>query len=70
MNDDDILHYVKAAAAAMDMPLDEVAAKRVAVQLARTAVLARSLDGAAMGVHDEPAEIFRAAPFPVGGPPQ
>jgi len=64
MAEDEVLAYVRAAAVAMELPLDDAAARRVAVQLVRTSVLARLLDDAPLGVGDEPAELFRAAPFP------
>jgi len=66
MTDDEVLGYVKAAAAALDLPLDDVAARRVAGHLAGTALLARQLDGAVLQVDDEPAEVFRPAPFAAG----
>jgi len=70
MNDDEILSYVKAAAAVLDLPLDEARALRVAAHLARTAELARLLESAALGLEDEPAGTYRAAPFPSAGAPQ
>ena len=65
MTDDEILSYVKAAAAAVDLPLDDAAAMRVAQHLGRTAGMARLLDEAAMPVEVEPAEVYCPAPFPV-----
>ena len=41
MTDDEVLAYVKAAALAVSLPLDEARAQRVATHLARTAALAR-----------------------------
>jgi hypothetical protein len=67
MRDEDVLAYVTAAAAALDLPLDAAAAQRVASHMARTAAMARLLDGAHLGVNDEPAEVFRPAPFPEAG---
>jgi hypothetical protein len=64
MTQQQILEYVKAAAAAVDLPLDDAAAQRVAEHLARTADLARQLDDVDLDAHDEIAEIFRPAPFP------
>ena len=56
--------YVDAAAAALGLPLDKAQAQRVAIHLGRTAALARQLDAFAFEVHDEPAEVYRPAPFP------
>jgi hypothetical protein len=64
MTDAQVLAYVTAAAAALDMPLDAAAAQRVAGHLARTAEMARLLEGAALQPGDEPAEVFCPAPFP------
>jgi len=67
MRDADVLDYVRAAAAALDLPLDGAAAQRVAAHLARTAAMARLLDAAGLAPGDEPAEVFRPAPFPDAG---
>ena len=67
MTEQSIVDYVRAAAAALDLPLDDAAAQRVATHLARTAALARLLDAAALTHGDEPAEVFRPAPFPEAG---
>lgn len=64
MNDAQVLHYVKAAALALALPLDAARAERVAAHLARTAALAQVLESAALGVEDEPAEVYCPAPFP------
>jgi hypothetical protein len=64
MTDAQVLAYVTAAAAALDMPLDAAAAQRVAEHLARTAAMARLLDSADLQPGDEPAEVFCPAPFP------
>ena len=64
MSDDDILAYVNVAAAAAGLPLDAARAQRVAAHLARTAAMARQLESAGLQAHDEPAEVFRPAPFP------
>lgn len=64
MTDDEALSYVRAAAAVLGLPLDDAQARRVAVHLGRTAALALLLDEAALGEADEPAELFRPAPFP------
>lgn len=63
MNEAQTLAYVKAAAAAVDMPLDDEQAARVAVHLQRTAGIAALLDAFPLAPHDEPAELFRPAPF-------
>ena len=67
MTDAQVLTYVKAAAAMLELPLDDEQAGRVAVHLARTAVLAAQLDVVAMGVDDEPAQVYCPAPFPLRG---
>jgi hypothetical protein len=56
--------YVKAAAAVLQLPLDHEQVQRVAAHLARTAAMARALEGAPLATHDEPAEIYRPKPFP------
>lgn len=68
MTDEDALAYVNAAAVALALPLDEARARRVAMHLARTAALARELEGFALEVGDEAAEIYRPAPFPAQPP--
>jgi hypothetical protein len=70
MSDLEVLRYVKATAALLDLPLDEARAQRVAAHLARTAELARLLESAALEAADEPAEMYRPAPFPADGAPQ
>lgn len=67
---DEVLAYVKAAARALDLPLDENAARSVAGHLARTAAMARLLDGVALAPERELAEIYRPAPFPVIADPE
>ena len=64
MPDADMPAYVRAAAMLLRMPLDPERAQRVAGHLARTAALAALLDAAPLAETDEPAEIFRPAPFP------
>jgi len=64
MSEDEVLAYVRAAAVALGLPLDAQQAEAVAQHLARTAALARQLEAAELSVDDEPAEIFRPAPFP------
>ena len=65
MDQSEALLYVTAAARALDLPLDEHAARSVAEHLARTAALARLLDDVDLGPEVELAEIYRPAPFPV-----
>jgi Protein of unknown function (DUF4089) len=68
MNDPDLVPYVRAVAAVMDLPLDDARTHRVALHLARTAAMARQLDACALQAHDEPAEVFCPAPFPPATP--
>jgi hypothetical protein len=67
MTEQNSIDYVRAAAAALELPLDDAAAQRVASHLARTAAMARLLDAADLAPGDEPAEVFRPAPFPAAG---
>jgi hypothetical protein len=64
MSEDDVLAYVRMSAALLDLPLDAARAARVAQQLARTAALAKLLESAPLAPEDEPAELYRPAPFP------
>ena len=68
MNDAQVIQYVKAAARALELPLDAARAARVADHLARTAALAKVLESAPLGAEDEPAEVYRPAPLPQGEP--
>jgi hypothetical protein len=63
VNEAQTLAYVQAAAVAVDLPLSDAQAQRVAVHLQRTAGLAALLDGFELAPHDEPAEIYCPAPF-------
>jgi Protein of unknown function (DUF4089) len=63
MTDSQVLAYVKASAALQGLPLDEARAAAVAVQLARTALLAQLLDDAPLAPEDELAEIYRPLAF-------
>jgi hypothetical protein len=63
MNEAQTLAYVQAAAVAVNLPLGEAQAQRVAIHLQRTAGLAALLDGFELAPHDEPAEIYCPAPF-------
>ena len=58
------LAYVKAAARAVNLPLDDATAQRVADHMGRTAAMARQLDGADLTPEHELVEIFCPAPFP------
>ena len=68
MNEEEVLAYVRATARALDLPLDEARAQAVALHLGRTAALAQLLEAMPLGVEDEPAEIYRPAPFPQQDP--
>ena len=57
MDEQEALAYVKAAAAALALPLDAAQAQRVAVHLARTAAMAQLLDAVEMASQDEIDEI-------------
>ena len=60
----EVLNYVKAAARAVNLPLDDATAQRVADHMGRTAAMARLLDSADLAPEHELVEIFRPAPFP------
>jgi hypothetical protein len=64
MTEDEVLAYVKAAAVAVALPLDAARAQAVAQHLGRTAAMARVLEQAQLAPEHEPAEVYRAAPFP------
>jgi hypothetical protein len=64
MTEPEVLAYVKAAAMAVNLPLDDARAAAVAQHLGRTVAIARLVETAALAPHDELAEIFRPAPFP------
>jgi hypothetical protein len=63
MNETQLLAYVKASAIAQGLVLDDARAQRVAAHLARTAHLAQLLDGSALAVEDELAEIYKPSAF-------
>lgn len=63
MTDDEALAYVHAAAAMLAVPMDGSRAARVALHLQRTAALARVIEAVPLAVGDEPAELYRPAPF-------
>jgi hypothetical protein len=64
MSEGEMLAYVKATAALLELPLDEARAQAVALHLARTAAMARMLDAVPLAPADEIAEIYCPAPFP------
>jgi hypothetical protein len=70
MEESEVLSYVRAAARAVNLPLDDAAALRVAGHLGRTATMARLLEEADLAPEHELAEIFRPAPFPAREPQQ
>ncbi len=67
MEASEVLQYVKSAALAVGLPLDEARAAAVAQHFGRTVAIARVLEQAPLAPEDEPAEIFRPAPFPPEG---
>jgi hypothetical protein len=64
MNNEQALAYVKAAAVAVGLPLDEARAQAVALHLGRTAAMAAQLEAFVLEVSEEPAEVFCPAAFP------
>ncbi len=58
LSETDVLAYVRAAALALDLPLDAAQAQRVAAHLSRTAALAAPLMQLALPPAHEPAEIY------------
>lgn len=66
MEETEVLDYVKAAARALNLPLDEARAQAVAQHLGRTVAMARLLDAAPLAPEHELAEIYRPAPYPGG----
>ena len=64
MEETQVLAYVKAAAQAVGLPLDDARAEAVAVHFGRTVAIARVLDRAPLGPEDELAQIYCPAPFP------
>lgn len=65
MTEDEVLTYVRAAARVMNLPLDDVRAQAVALHFSRTVAIARVVEDAPMAPHDELAQIYCPAPFPV-----
>jgi len=66
MEEEAVLAYVKSAALAVGLPLDESRARAVALHFGRTVAIARLLDEVPLAPHDELAEIYCPAPFPEG----
>ena len=62
MSEAEALSYVIASAAALDLPLDEARARRVATNLQRTAALAAPLMKLPLAPETELAEIYCPAP--------
>jgi hypothetical protein len=65
MDAPETLAYVRAAARAVNLPLDDATAQRVADHLQRTAGMVQLLDQAGLAPEHELAEIYKPAPFPV-----
>ena len=63
-----IASYVRAAAQLLALPLSDAQVERVSVHLARTAALAATLQAVPLEAHDEPAQIYEPAPFPLADP--
>lgn len=68
MSEDEMLAYVQAAAALLQLPVDAARAQQVALHLGRTAAMARLLDQVPLTPEDEPAQVYSPAPFPAGTP--
>jgi hypothetical protein len=64
MEESELLNYVKAAAVAVGLPLDEARAQAVAQHFGRTVAMAKMLENAPLAPEHELAEIYRPAPFP------
>ena len=60
----DIADYVRSTARLLELPLDAAQVERVAMHLARTKAMVGLLRDAPLAPEDEPAELFRPAPFP------
>jgi len=61
---DPVVDYVRSVARLLELPLDNAQVGRVAVHLARTKAMVNLLRDTPLAPDDEPAEIFRPAPFP------
>jgi hypothetical protein len=67
MNPTDVLAYVKATAAVLELPLDDARAERVAGHLTLSAALAKALEAYPLSPEVEPAEVYCPAPFSPAG---
>jgi len=67
MTPPEVLAYVKATAAMLELPLDDARAERVAGHLTLSAALAKALDAYPLAPDIEPAEVYCPAPFVSGG---
>jgi hypothetical protein len=65
----EVLQYVKSAAQAVGLPLDEARAAAVAQHFGRTVAIARLLEQAPLAPEQELAEIYSPAPFPLEDQP-
>jgi hypothetical protein len=65
MTEQEVLDYVKVAARMVQLSLDEARAQAVALHLGRSVAIAAAVEAAALAPHDELAEIFKPAPFPL-----
>lgn len=63
MTDDDFTHYARSACTLLGLNLAAADHAAVAAHLARNAQIAQVLGKVALGAADEPAEIYRPAPF-------
>ena len=61
---DPVVDYVRSVARLLELPLDNAQVGRVAVHLARTKAMVNLLRDTPLAPDDEPAELFRPAPFP------
>jgi hypothetical protein len=63
MTDDDFTHYARSACTLLGLNLAAADHAAVAAHLARNAQIAQLLGAVALSAADEPAEIYRPAPF-------
>jgi hypothetical protein len=64
LTQDQVISYVRATAAVLELPLEDSRIQRVADHLIRTAAMARQLEGMHLEVDAEPAQVYCPAPFP------
>jgi hypothetical protein len=67
LTEEEVLAYVRSAACVLGLPLDAARAQAVATHFGRTAAMARLLQDTPLAPEDEPAEIYRPAPFSAEG---